>query len=91
MKKRDRIIHKMREINELPDYKEVATLFRYTGNKYMKNVMSDEDIMNAKSWSHFCDDNSFHQIFNKEFVQALADEIRKLDGYVPAMASCLII
>lgn len=74
------IISKILSIEYLPSYEEVLGL-----QKLMWANMTEESLFNP--WFDFCARREVFQVLNVEFVDALADELRKF-GAVPLIEIC---
>ena len=68
--KLEEILRKIREIEELPTYEEAVELFRICGSTSIVDL-----AFSSQSIPH-----SLFQVWNVEFVDALAEEIKRLDG-----------
>ncbi|MCD6590594.1 MAG: hypothetical protein J7K72_01335 [Candidatus Aenigmarchaeota archaeon] len=71
---------KITELCQLPSYKEAKALFNYYQNHWFNMLQySDEAICPFDCWFKFCNENDIYNVYNIEFVNALADEIKKLN------------
>lgn len=62
------VIEKIKDIDSLPAHDEVIALMRFLGN----------DAVLEDCWNRFCKELQAYNVLNIEFVDALAEEIRKL-------------
>jgi hypothetical protein len=74
-----RIIEKIRSIDELPTYAEAKALLELFARGH--------GDYHAGEWDKFCSSNSVYNIWNTEFLDALAQEVRRLHN-IPIVEIC---
>lgn len=71
----EEVMAKIKDIDRLPTYKETKQLLFFLENMsyrdYIQNIQ--------KSWWGFCNEYGVHNVYNIEFMGALAEEIKKLN------------
>ena len=69
------IVDKITSIDNLPAFEEACKLCYELWDSFDKNVQINGRLV---SWPLFCMGNEIHEVYNAEFIDALAEEIRRL-------------
>jgi len=66
------IMDKIRNVDKLPSYEEAEKLLHFLEDRSHRDY-------NQRGWFGFCREHGIHNVYNTEFIDALADEIRRLN------------
>jgi len=75
------IMAKIIDIDRLPSYEEAKQLFHFLEDRSHRDS-------GQRRWFNFCEDHGVHNVYNIEFINALANEIRGLNDSFPIVEIC---
>jgi len=74
------IMDKIKDVDRLPSYEEAERLLHLLEDRSHRDY-------SQRGWFGFCQEHGVHNVYNTEFIDALADEIRRLN-YSPIVEIC---